>query len=69
MKRKKKLAPRQLSEKQQLAQIRNSNKGRICFIQGTLQVLLTSAVGLTEKEQEVLRNMTLECKQLLTNWK
>jgi hypothetical protein len=70
MKRKKKLAPRQLSEKQKLAQIRNSNKGRICFMQGTIQYLLTSsAVGLTEKEQELLKIMSLSCKELLTNWK
>ena len=70
MKRKKPSSKRQFSEKQRITQIRNSNKGRVCFIQGTIQYLLTSAdIGLTEKEQEVLREIDVSCKQIITNWK
>lgn len=69
MKRKKSSVKKHLSESQRIAQVRNSNKGRICFIQGTIQYLLTSAnVGLTEKEQEVLREIDVSCKQIITNW-
>jgi len=70
MKRKKPSIKRQFSEKQRITQIRNSNKGRVCFIQGSIQYLLTSAtVGLTDKEQEMLREIDVSCKQIITNWK
>ncbi len=64
--KRKKILKKQLSEKQ----IRNSNKGRICFIQGTIQYILTSAaIGLSEKEKESLNNIITECEQILIDWK
>ena len=71
MKRKKSGVKKQLSEKQKLAQVRNSNKGRIYFIQGTLVYLLKKeqSAGLTGLEQEVLKEMILICQGLISNWK